>query len=149
MDTTALTLFGRARYKVLASLWGMPDADAVHLRELARRIGLSPTATQYELRLLVATGLVLMDDASGRTLYRANRKHLIAPELEAMIRKMDANREVATIADDAFWARKRSTQKADYASKDPGRKSTFLSNRKLASALSADLHKDVSYDYQA
>ena len=147
MDTIALTLFGRARYKVLACLWGMRDTDAIHLRELARRIGISPTATQYELRLLVATGLVLQDDSSGRSLYRANKKHLIAKELEGMIRKMDATREVAAIADDSFWARKRTAQKADYASKSLGRKSAFLSNRKFASALSANLHKDVNYDY--
>ena len=147
MDTTALTLFGRARYKVLACLWGMRDTDAVHLRELARRIGISPTATQYELRLLVATGLVLQDDSSGRTLYRANKKHLIAKELEGMIRKMDATREVAAIADDSFWARKRIAQKADYASKNLKRKSIFLSNREFVSGLSANLHKDVSYDF--
>ncbi len=147
MDTTALTLFGRARYKVLASLWGMRGTDAIHLRELARRIGISPTATQYELRLLNATGLVIQDDSSGRSLYRANKKHLIAKELDGMIQKMDATREVAAIADDSFWARKRTAQKADYASKNLGRKSAFLSNRKFASALLANLHKDVSYDY--
>lgn len=147
MDTTALTLFGRARYKVLACLWGMRDADAVHLRELARRIGISPTATQYELRVLVGTGLVLQDGSSGRSLYRANRKHLIAKELEGMIQKMDATREAASIADDSFWARKRTAQKADYASKNLGRKSAFLVDRKFAAALSADLHKDVNYDY--
>ena len=147
MDTTALTLFGRARYKVLACLWGMRDTDAVHLRELARRIGISPTATQYELRLLVATGLVLQDDSSGRTLYRANRKHLIAKELEGMIRKMDATREVAAITDDSFWAAKRIAQKADYASQNLKRKSIFLSNREFVTGLSGNLHKDVSYDY--
>ena len=147
MDTTALTLFGRARYKVLACLWGMRGTDAVHLRELARRIGISPTATQYELRLLVATGLVLQDDSSGRTLYRANRKHLIAKELEGMIRKMDATREVAAIADDSFWAAKRTAQKADYASQNLKRKSIFLSNREFVTGLSGNLHKDVSYDY--
>ena len=142
-----MTLFGRARYKVLASLWGMRGTDAVHLRELARRIGISPTATQYELRVLVAAGLVIQDGSSGRSLYRANRKHLVAKELGAMIRRMDATREVAPIADDSFWARKRTAQKADYASKRLGRKSAFLSDRKFVSALSADLHKDVNYDY--
>lgn len=147
MDTTALTLFGRARYKVLASLWAMPEADAVHLRELARRTGISPTATQYELRLLVATGLVLQEYSSGRTLYRANKKHPIAKELEGMIRKMDATREVAAITDDSFWARKRIAQKADYASQNLKRKSIFLSNREFVTGLSGNLHKDVNYDY--
>ena len=148
MDTTALTLFGRARFKVLANLFGMPGTDAVHLRELARRIGISPTATQYELRLLVTTGLVLQDDSSGRTLYRSNKKHPIANELQGMMRKMDATREAEAIVDDSFWTRKRTAQKADYASGSLARKSTFLSdNREFARRLSVNLKKDVNYDY--
>ncbi len=148
MDTTALTLFGRARFKVLAHLFGMPGTDAIHLRELARRIGISPTATQYELRLLVTTGLVLQDDSSGRTLYRSNKKHPIANELQGMIRKMDATREAETIVDDSFWAKKRIAQRADYASQDLRRKSTFLSeSREFANALSVNLGKEVNYDY--
>lgn len=146
MDTTALTLFGRARFKVLALLFGM--VDAIHLRELARRAGISPTAAQYELRLLVTTGLVLQDDSSGRPLYRGNRKHPIANELKAMLRKMDASRETAAVADDSFWTRKRTAQKADYASGNLARKSTFLSdNRGFAGRLSANLKKDVTYEY--
>ena len=148
MDTTALTLFGRARFKVLAHLFGMPGTDAIHLRELARRIGISPTATQYELRLLVTTGLVLQDDSSGRPLYRGNRKHPIANELRGMIRKMDATRETEAITDDSFWTRKRTAQKADYASQDLGRKSTFLAkSRKFAGTLSANIGKKVNYEY--
>ena len=148
MDTTALTLFGRARFKVLAHLFGMPGTDAVHLRELARRIGISPTATQYELRLLVTTGLVLQDDSSGRTLYRSNKKHPIANELQGMMRKMDAAREAEAIVDDSFWTRKRTAQKADYASGSLARKSTFLSdNREFTRRLSVNLKKDVNYDY--
>ncbi len=146
MDTTALTLFGRARFKVLAYLFG--TADAIHLRELARRTGISPTAAQYELRLLVTTGLVLQDDLSGRPLYRSNRKHPIADELQGMIRKMDATREAEAIVDDSFWTRKRTAQRADYASGNLARKSTFLStNRKFAGRLSVNLKKDVTYDY--
>lgn len=147
MDTTALALFGRARFKVLANLFGMRDTDAIHLRELARRIGISPTATQYELRLLVTTGLVVQDDSCGRPMYRSNKKHPIAKELNGMIQKMDATRETGTIIDDSFWAKKRTAQKADYASQSLGRKSAFLSNSKFASALSANLKKDASYEY--
>ena len=148
MDTTALTLFGRARFKVLANLFGMPGTDAIHLRELARRIGISPTATQYELRLLVTTGLILQDDSCGRPLYRANKKHPIADELGGMIRKMDASKETKAIVDDSFWTKKRIAQKADYASKNLRRKSTFLSNnREFANALSANLGKEVNYEY--
>jgi len=145
MDITALTLFGGARYKVLAGLFGLGAAESIHLRELARRTGLSPTATQYELRLLLQTGLVLQAGSGGRPVYRANRSHPVAGELQRMIRKMDGARQSGVIEDDAHWARKRRAQRADYASTRLRRKSPFLSGRALAS-LSANLHKDVSYE---
>jgi len=145
MDTTALTLFGRARYKVLAGLFGLGETETIHLRELARRTGLSPTATQYELRRLLQTGLVLQEGSGGRPVYRANRKHPVAGELQGMIRKLDGARESGVIEDDAHWARKRRAQRADYASRKLKRKSPFLSDRALAS-LSANLQKDVSYE---
>ena len=147
MDTTALTLFGRARYKVLAGLFGLGETETIHLRELARRTGLSPTATQYELRLLLQTGLVRQEGSGGRPVYRANRRHPVAGELQGMIQKTDGARESAVLEDDAHWARKRRAQRADYTSGKLGRKSPFLSRRALASSLSADLQKDVSYEY--
>jgi hypothetical protein len=147
MDTTALALFGRARYKVLAGLFGLGETEAIHLRELARRTALSPTATQYELRLLLTTGLVLQEGSAGRPVYRVNRKHPVAGELQGMIRKMDGAMESGVIEDDAHWARKRRAQRADYASRKLKRKSPFLSDRALASSLSANLQKDVSYEY--
>jgi len=146
MDTTALTLFGRARYKVLAGLFGLGETETIHLRELARRTGLSPTATQYELRLLLQAGLVLQEGSSGRPVYRANRKHPVAGELQGMIRKMDGAGETGVIQDDAHWTRKRRAQRADYASGKLKRKSPFLSGRALSS-LSANLRKDVSYEH--
>jgi hypothetical protein len=147
MDITALTLFGRARYQVLAGLFGLGETETIHLRELARRTGLSPTATQYELRLLLQTGLVLQEGTGGRPLYRANRKHPVAGELQGMIRKMDGARQSGIIGDDAHWARKRRAQRSDYASGKLERKSPFLSDRALAASLSANLQKDASYEY--
>lgn len=146
MDLTAQTLFGRARYLVLAGLFGLASTESIHLRELARRTGLSPTATQYELRLLLQAGLVRQEGSGGRPVYRANRKHPVAGELEAMIRKMDGARVAGLIEDDAHWARKRRSQRSDYASTKLARKSPFLSGRALSS-LSANLRKDVGYEY--
>ena len=146
MDLTALTLFGRARYQVLACLLALREDETLHLREIARRARLSPTATQYELRLLVQTGLILQQESAGRIAYRMNGLHPIADELRSMIGKMDAGKEAELIEDDAFWAGKRAQQHADYRSKSMKRKSPFLSNRRLASSLTADLGKDVSYD---
>ncbi|MGH8674433.1 MAG: hypothetical protein ACREVG_09005 [Burkholderiales bacterium] len=147
MDLTALTLFGRARFRVLAELFALADSTTIHLRELARRAGVSPTAAQYELRTLLPTGLVLQEGAAARPVYRANRAHTVAAELLAMIRKLDAEREPAAIRDDERWARKRRAQRADYASRSLARKSPFLASRRLVSSLSANLRKDVTYDY--
>ena len=63
-----------------------------------------------------------------------------------MIRKMDGASETGVIQDDAHWARKRRAQRSDYASGKLKRKSPFLSGRALSS-LSANLRKDVSYEY--
>lgn len=147
MDITAVILFGRARYKVLAGLFALDETESIHLRELARRTRLSPTATQYELRRLLPTGLVVQEGSDGRPVYRGNRRHPVAGELQAMIRKMDGAGESGVIEDDGHWARKRRAQRADYASRKLKRKSPFLSDRALASSLSANLQKDVNYDY--
>ena len=145
MDLTALTLFGRARFRVLTELFALADQETIHLRELARRAGVSPTAAQYELRALLPTGLVLQEGAVARPVYRANRAHPAAGELAAMIGKLNAPGDEA-IRDDALWAGKRRSQRADYASRSLARKSPFLANRRLVSSLSANLRKDVTYD---
>lgn len=147
MDMTALLLFGRARFKVLACLFGLREMESISLRELARRTGLSPTATQYELRLLLQTGLIIKDGSVGRPVYRGNAGHAIAAELVQIIRKTDATAASAPVADDAYWRRKRVAQNADYAAQDPARKSPFLSDKKLAYSFDVDLNKDVGYEY--
>lgn len=142
MDLTALTLFGRARYQVLACLFALKADEAIHLREIARRTALSPTATQYELRRLVQTGLVEEQTAAGRARYRCNGDHAIAKELRAIIRKTNAGTEPALVADDAIWARKRVRQRADHASSRLADKSAFLAQPALIAAFRADFrHK--------
>jgi predicted transcriptional regulator len=138
MDLTALTLFGRARYQVLACLLRLRDGEAIHLREIARRAGLSATATQYELRLLAQAGLVLQEASSGRTLYCISREHPIATELRSIIEKTDAGRQPAVIEDDRLWARKRAQQRSDHAARGVRRKSPFLANRGLAASFEVD-----------
>jgi DNA-binding Lrp family transcriptional regulator len=147
MDLGALTLFGRARYRVLACLYGLPASGALHLREIARRTGLSPAATQYELRRLLAAGLIAQAGATARPLYTANPRHPVAAELRDMLRKLDAAREPEPIADDAYWSRKRRAQRRDYAAGSARRKSPFLAERGLTASFSADLRKESGYDY--
>jgi hypothetical protein len=64
-----------------------------------------------------------------------------------MIRRLDAARDPAAVRDDERWAEKRRSQRADYASRCMARKSPFLANRGLATSLSVNLRKDVTYDY--
>jgi hypothetical protein len=142
MDITALSLFGRARYRVLESLFALKKTEAIHLREVARRALLSPTATQYELRMLVQTGLVVQDVSSGRTLYRINPAHPIAKELRSIIAKTSASREEPLVQDDAQWARKRIAQRADYKSSALRQKSPFLADRGLASSFEVDRRRE-------
>ena len=137
MDIVGLTLFGRARYRVLASMFDLRRGEAIHLREIARRTSLSPTAVQYELRLLVQAGLVTRADTSGRTVYQSNVAHPIAKELRAIIGKTGAH-AMGGVTDDAHWARKRAQQAADYGAADLARKSPFLADRKLAQACKVD-----------
>jgi DNA-binding Lrp family transcriptional regulator len=147
MNLTALRLFGRARFRVLAELFALAPGRTIHLRELARRAGVSPTAAQYELRALLPTGLVLQEGAGARPVYRPNLTHAVAGELMSMIQKLDAAGDSTVVRDDEHWARKRRSQRTDYASRRMQRKSPFLANRALASSLSVNLGKDVVYDY--
>ena len=141
MDLTALTLFGRARYQVLASLFALRKAEAIHLREIARRAGLTPAATQYELRLLTQAGIILQSSSGRSILYRVNAVHPIARELRAIIEKTNAGKQAPVIEDSGPWIRKRAQQKADYVSR-AGRQSLVLTDRGSAPPFEVDFRVD-------
>ena len=140
MDIAGLTLFGRARYQVLACLFSLRQSEGIHLREIARRTGLSPTAVQYELRLLNQAGLVVLDDATGRLLYRIDLTHAVAKELRAIIRKTSAAAvgPKSAAGDVEHWAGKRVQQAHDYAAAELAQKSPFLADRKRTQTFKVD-----------
>jgi DNA-binding MarR family transcriptional regulator len=138
VDLAALTLFGRARYLVLACLLALKKGEGIHLREIARRASISPTAAQYELRLLVQAGLVEQEIARGRIRYRFNDGHAIARELRSIVGKTNAADSGATIADDSHWKTKRVQQQGDYAAAHLADKSAFLADPNLTASLEAD-----------
>lgn len=138
MDLTALTLFGRARYAVLRTLFTLGGSDAIHLREVARRSELSPTAAQYELRRLVEAGIAVQEDRDGRTLYHARSAHPIERELRSIVRKTQGARSLRRIADDAFWKGKRRQQHDDYASDRLQDKSPFLADPAFMTGIRID-----------
>ena len=151
MDITAYTLFGRARYRVLAALFaisGKQHKDAsLHLREIARRAEISPTATQYELRRLLDTGLIVSVGEGRSRGYRANTLHPIYAELRSILRKTDVDVPVKLIEDTVFWRSKRAAQHRDYQSDDGWRKSVFLADPSIAKKARVTFPDDVVYDY--
>lgn len=105
MNTALPLLFGRVRAAVLQALHHAAD-ETVHLRELARRAGVSPTATQYELRLLSQLDMVRDAGTLARPLYQLNREHPLYRDLRAMFTRGEAT----DLPDDAHFTRKRVLQ---------------------------------------
>jgi len=146
MDETLGSLLGRGRAQVLAVLLaaraGTTDSGELHLREIARRASLSPSAAQYELRHLAGTGLVQVSGTATRPLYALDPAHALFRALRALFR---AAVPVTPIADDAMWAQKRARQHADHASTDLGRKSLFLGELGLAQSARMKPNERIKY----
>jgi hypothetical protein len=116
MDGSLYLLFGRARASVLNSLHqAVGEGVPLHLRELARRSGLSPTAVQYELRLLSQLNMVKDVGTVARPLYVLNREHALFTDLHALFATRED--EAGLLGDDAHFARKRVQQRQDYRAK--------------------------------
>jgi DNA-binding Lrp family transcriptional regulator len=110
MDSNLVLLFGRARALVLDALYQAADSGvALHLREIARRIGLSPSAVQYELRFLRQLGLIKDIGTESRPSYVLNNEHVFFEDLRAMFTRT----HTGLLADDAHFARKRVQQRED------------------------------------
>lgn len=109
MDTALYLLFGRARASVLNALHRAADEDTpLHLREIARRAALSPSAVQYELRLLSQLDLVKDIGTDSRPLYVLNREHALFADLRNLFAR---KAEAAPLEDDARFAAKRVHQR--------------------------------------
>lgn len=110
MDSSLILLFGRGRALVLGTLYRASDEGvALHLREIARRTGLSPTAVQYELGLLRQIALIKDIGTENRPVYVLNEEHALCGDLRAMFSRT----EVGILPDDAHFTRKRNQQRED------------------------------------
>ena len=110
MDSNLVLLFGRARALVLDAFYrAAATGVALHLREIARRAGLSPTAVQYELRLLRQLDLLKDIGTDSRPSYVLNEEHVLFDGLRTMFTRT----ETGLLADDARFARKREQQRED------------------------------------
>lgn len=75
----ALALFGKTRLAALSALFGEPGR-ALHLRQIARKGGVPPSAMARELGSLVAAGIVVEERQANLRLFRANvTSPLMAP----------------------------------------------------------------------
>lgn len=74
------------RVRILMRLFQNPDRQA-YLRELAAEFGASPSQVREELQNLASAGLLSSARSGRQTLYRANAKHPLFPELQSMVRK--------------------------------------------------------------
>lgn len=110
MDSTLVLLFGRARALVLDALYqAAATGVALHLREIARRVRLSPTAVQYELRLLRQLDLIKDIGTDSRPSYVLNADHALFDGLRTLF----THAQTGLLADDAHFARKRVLQRED------------------------------------
>lgn len=82
----AETLFSLYHRQILALLLLHPEAG-FHVREIARRTGLSAGSIHRELRLLSDSGLILRESVGNQVHYRANRDCPIFVELAGVFRK--------------------------------------------------------------
>jgi len=123
MDASLYLLFGRARASVLRVLHKAVERGVpLHLREIARRSGVSASAVQRELRLLRQLGIVQDIGTDSRPLYVLDRRHNLFSDLHSMFSRPD---ESGVSADDAQFARKRVQQRRDRSARSE-QNSAFL-----------------------
>lgn len=96
MTTLSSLLFGTQRRRLLAQLFLNPSI-ALHVRELARRIGAQPGTLNRELHKLADAGLLLRSKVGNQVQYQANESCVIFTDLATLLRKTDGI--AATIAE--------------------------------------------------
>jgi len=79
-------LFSKAKQKVLGVLLANPERS-LHLRELARQAGVTPSTIQRELKTLADAGVLTMTARGSLTIYQANARCPIFAELCGIVAK--------------------------------------------------------------
>jgi DNA-binding transcriptional ArsR family regulator len=82
-------IFSKARAEVLRNLFRDGDTE-LHLREIARRSGLTLHAIQKELASLTAAEIVVSRRDGNRQYFKANKANPIYPELRGIVQKDNA-----------------------------------------------------------
>lgn len=79
-------LFGKTKKAIIGILFSQADR-VMHLRELARRANVSPTAVAKEAKILADAGLIISITDGNRVTFRANQDSPIFEELRSIAKK--------------------------------------------------------------
>ena len=90
-------LFPEYRRRVLGLLLLHPE-EALHGREIARRVGLSPGTTTRELNKLADAALLNRERRGNQQIYRANTGSPVFAELASILRKTSGVADVLSAA---------------------------------------------------
>jgi DNA-binding transcriptional ArsR family regulator len=113
------TLFPHARAELLRLLFRERTPEQ-HVRGLARESGFSLSATQHELKRLLAAGLVVNRRDGSYRFYQANRGHRLFPVLQQFVR-IGASRW-------AFVNQRKRPRRSGRRRRDPLQRPNFLSS---------------------
>lgn len=84
--TLAEILSSKVRAEIFRHLFGLRGPE-IHLRDLARRAGLSPATVRQDLGKLERMDLVLSRRDGNRVYYRANETHPLYPDIHSLVLK--------------------------------------------------------------
>ena len=86
MNLLAEILSSKIRSEIFRMLFGVND-EALHMREIERRSGLSIGTIQQETKKLLHLNLILKRKDGNRIYYRANKEHPLYAEIRGLVLK--------------------------------------------------------------
>ena len=86
MVALADLLSSRVKAEIFRLLFG-PGANELHVREIARRAGLNEATVRQELKRLTGLGLLARRSDGNRSLYRADTRHALYPDIRGLVLK--------------------------------------------------------------
>lgn len=86
MNTLSQILSSKVRAEIFRLLFGVHTAE-MHMRELEREAGCTIGPVQSELKKLLGLQLVTSRRSGNRLYYRANREHVLYPEIHSLVLK--------------------------------------------------------------
>jgi len=97
MKLLAEILSSRIRSEIFRILFGVNE-EALHLREIERRSGLTVGTVQGELKKLLTLDLIEKRRDGNRLYYKANKEHPLYPEIRNIVLKTSGLADVIKIA---------------------------------------------------